>query len=88
MLTEEQIPAHTHEMANNAANVPVDATHPAGNYFGRVAGMNAYHNSAATGSTVGHALHTAGAGQPHENLDPYLVVNWIICVNGLFPSRS
>jgi microcystin-dependent protein len=33
------------------------------------------------------ALWFAGDGQPHENRQPYLVINFIICVQGVFPSR-
>jgi microcystin-dependent protein len=39
-----------------------------------------------TGGTVTNAL--AGGGQPVETLPPYLVINYIICVYGLFPSRQ
>ena len=31
---------------------------------------------------------TAGGGQPHENMQPYLVVNFVIALQGLFPSRN
>jgi len=29
-----------------------------------------------------------GGSQPHENLQPYLVVNFIIAVEGIYPSRN
>jgi microcystin-dependent protein len=40
--------------------------------------------SAAPGVTVG----VAGGNQPHENLQPYLALNFIICIEGLFPPRD
>ena len=30
----------------------------------------------------------AGGGQGHENMQPYLVVNYVIAIEGLFPSRN
>jgi microcystin-dependent protein len=30
----------------------------------------------------------AGSNQPHNNLPPYLALTFIICLNGIFPSRS
>jgi microcystin-dependent protein len=34
------------------------------------------------------ALQLAGGSQPHENMQPYLTINFCICVNGIFPPRS
>jgi microcystin-dependent protein len=34
------------------------------------------------------AVALVGGGQPHENMPPYLVINWIIALFGIFPSRS
>lgn len=39
-----------------------------------------------TGGSVINAV--AGSGQPYLNLQPYQVLNYIICVNGMFPSRN
>jgi microcystin-dependent protein len=34
------------------------------------------------------ATTTVGGGQPHENRQPYLVLNYIIALQGIYPSRS
>jgi microcystin-dependent protein len=34
------------------------------------------------------AIGAAGAGQPHDNMQPYLAVNYIIALAGIFPSRN
>lgn len=40
----------------------------------------------ATSATAGY-MTSVGGGQPHENRPPYLVLNWIIALEGIFPSR-
>ena len=34
------------------------------------------------------AFYPGGGGQPHENRPPYLVANWCIALQGIFPSRD
>jgi microcystin-dependent protein len=41
-------------------------------------------NPAAVQTTIG----VAGGSQPHNNMQPYLGVNYIICMEGIFPSRN
>jgi microcystin-dependent protein len=41
-----------------------------------------------TGMAVGTTVHPTGGSQPHNNMQPYLTINWIICMQGVFPSRS
>lgn len=51
-----------------------------------------YTNAAANtslGSVSGNVtIEPSGGGQPHENRQPYQVVNYIICLEGIFPPRS
>lgn len=35
-----------------------------------------------------NAIGATGGGQPHDNQQPYLTLNYIICVDGIFPSRG
>ncbi len=39
-------------------------------------------------TAVPSAVKPAGGDQPHDNMPPYLVINYIICVNGVYPSRQ
>jgi microcystin-dependent protein len=46
--------------------------------------------SAAAPNTAmnGAALATVGGGQPHDNMKPYLVMTYVIALEGVFPPRS
>ena len=83
MLTQDQIPSHTHTAtaSGNAASTadPTDAYWANG-------GKTAY-GSSANAQMAGSALGTVG-GQPHDNMQPYLVLNYCIALQGIFPSRN
>jgi microcystin-dependent protein len=83
-LTTVQLPSHSHPVAANSN--PGNASSPTGNYFG-VAPETVY---TATGNPVamGTLVGSAGGSQPHENRQPYLTVNYIIALVGIYPSQS
>jgi microcystin-dependent protein len=83
-LNANEVPAHNHVLSA-AANS--NLTSPTGNLPGS-AGVVAY--TALTNTAPMHAgtLSTVGASQPHENRQPYLVMNWLIALTGIFPSRN
>ena len=88
----------------NAHSTVGTTTSPGGNIPAQNTASNVYSTSApnvtlssasiessATASVTATATTTlgnSGAGQPHENRMPYLVVNWIIAESGTFPSRN
>jgi microcystin-dependent protein len=47
-----------------------------------------YVSSAATGTLAPTAISMAGSSLPHNNIQPYLCVNFIIALQGIFPSRA
>lgn len=87
-LTEAQMPNHTHEMT--ASPNPGEAPGPAkGNALARSVGASVY---APPNKLVSFAAETmptvAGGSQPHNNMQPFLAINFIIALQGLYPSRS
>jgi microcystin-dependent protein len=85
-LTVAEIPAHSHLLAatTNAPNVGS----PSGNSWAQPATVDAYSPGPTDSAMGGTAIAGAGAGQPHNNLSPYLVVNFCIALVGVFPSRN
>jgi microcystin-dependent protein len=90
-LNADQMPAHTH--SPNAISAAGTKTLPAGNLWARGStGVNSPYNAYSTiapNSVMNpEAIGATGGGQPHNNLQPYLTVNFIIALAGIFPARS
>lgn len=92
-LASSNIPAHTHAVKAIEGRAQSAST-PAGNFFGEVSATevgNIYDSNPAapflamSPSTLGPS---AGGGVPHPNMMPYLALNWIISLQGVFPQRS
>lgn len=82
-LLTTQMPAHNHGIA--AANGGATASRPGGNV---PAGGGTY-ASASDGAVMNAAMvQNAGGGQPHENRQPFLGLNYCIALEGIFPSRN
>jgi len=84
-LTISQIPNHTHT-AMAAASV-ANTGSPAGAYWAMPRAL-LYSSSAPNVDMNANALASTGGGQPHDNRKPFLVVNYVIALQGIFPSRN
>lgn len=86
-LTTAQLPQHTHNlMGINAPGTTYAATGASG--LARSAGGNAYQSNASNTDLHVDALTDTGGGQAHTNMQPYLVMNFIIALVGTYPSRG
>lgn len=84
-LTRDQLPVHTHTAA--ASDATGTATSPAGNVW--AAGSTTEYSSGAPSTTMSPAaLAAAGGNQPHENMPPYVGINFIIALNGIYPPQD
>jgi len=83
-LTVGEIPMHTHTVS--ASSVDGDSPLPAGNYLG--AADNFYAPPVNAVSLQQATVSNAGGGQPHDNMQPYLVLNYCIALQGIFPSQN
>lgn len=81
-LLTSQIPAHTHAIQASAAAGAEDPTNQG------PAGAKAYGPATSLVAMAGAAIANAGGSQPHENMQPYLTINYIIALTGIYPSRS
>ena len=85
-LTQQQLPVHTHTANANTPNANQPA--PAGNVWG-AGTLSAYTSTQAADTTMNPAALTpAGGSQPHDNMPPYLCLNFIIATEGIYPSPS
>lgn len=93
-LLVNQMPQHNHLVAvnNQAGSVadPTNALLAEGNSgSGRDPNLlSNFTSGAATGSLAPTAISVAGGGQSHANIQPFLCVNFIIALQGIFPSRQ
>lgn len=85
-LSEAQMPNHTHSM--EAVLRPADENDPAGLYYGLTPGNNLYGSANNLTPMADQALDSTGGSQAHNNLQPFLAMNFIIALVGLYPSRS
>ena len=85
-LLQSEIPGHTHTaLANSGVG---DQYGPTGNFFAGDAGGNNLYAATANAQMAPGTIAPAGGSQPHNNLQPYLVLNYIIALQGIYPPRS
>lgn len=84
-LTTAQIPTHTHAMIANSgiANSP----NPGNNLLGASSQVNMFFGDPPN-VQMGASVGPAGGSQPHDNMMPFLCVNFIISLFGIFPSQT
>lgn len=85
-LTVSQIPAHSH-VPLCLANAGSSDT-PSGNFWAAATGATNYDDGAPSAALAPAAIGSAGGSQPHDNMIPFLVINFIISLFGVFPSQS
>lgn len=85
-LTLNQLPTHTHPM--QASPQLASSPNPQGNLTARSTTVDLYINEAPSVNLHAQAISLAGGSQPHSNFQPYLCVNHIISLFGIFPSPA
>lgn len=92
-LLRDQMPMHNHSV--NVNNSPGAAADPSNAYLGEFATgdprnptlINGYATS-SNATLAQNAISEAGGNQGHNNIQPFLTVNFIIALNGIYPSRQ
>jgi microcystin-dependent protein len=85
-LTTNQIPTHNHPLIAST-NIATQSS-PSNTVLAQSSGAQMYFGDVTDSSLAPNTLQTAGGSQPHENMQPYLAVNFIIALYGIFPSQN
>ena len=86
MLTQAEVPQHPHLVSGTDAT----GTHtgPANAVWATSARSDAQYSAQGTTSMSPAAMGTAGNSAPHNNMQPFLTLNFIIALEGVYPSRN
>jgi microcystin-dependent protein len=87
-LNINQVPSHTHQLQGTTSSA--NQTRPAGGLLAATSGPSTQLYTGASGLApmTGATVANYGGGTPHENRQPFLVMNWCIALSGIFPSRN
>jgi microcystin-dependent protein len=92
LLTTQEMPQHNHSMVANATpGTTRNPTQPSGEpvNLARSAGGFAYKNPVANILPMNQqAIAQSGSNQPHQNMQAYLSILFIICIEGVYPKRQ
>ncbi|HEX2085006.1 MAG TPA: tail fiber protein [Solirubrobacteraceae bacterium] len=85
-LTIQQIPSHTHPLL--ASTSAGSANSPAGNVLAGSPTIDMYRETSPSVALAPTTVGPTGGSQPHTNFQPYLCVNFILSLFGIFPSPT
>jgi microcystin-dependent protein len=86
-LNISELPAHQHTPQGSSTD-PATASSASGNLWGFNSASPQY-QPAPDGTAMNPAgIQPTGGSQPHDNMSPYLVLNFIIALQGIFPSQN
>jgi microcystin-dependent protein len=85
-LTVQQIPAHAHPLLVNSGQGSANSTQ--NNVLAASPTLDLYREAQPTVALFSGAVGPTGGSQPHTNFQPYLCVDFIISLFGIFPSPT
>jgi microcystin-dependent protein len=85
-LTVQQIPIHSHALL--ASTSPGNLNAPGGNLIAESAAVKVYIEDTPSVNMNFNSVTPTGGSQPHENCQPFLCINFIISLFGVFPSQT
>ena len=86
-ITITELPQHNHLLQGIAATE--NSAVPNGRYLANTQGALAIYGPASNLAAMFHGdISAVGGSQPHNNQSPYLVLTWIIALQGIFPSQT
>lgn len=85
-LTAQQMPAHSHALL--ASNDIANEADPGGNVSAQTGTFDGYQSTPGSVPMAAQSLSPVGGSQPHDNMQPYLCINYIISLFGIFPTQT
>jgi microcystin-dependent protein len=85
-LTIQQIPNHTHAFTGSSANG--SQANPSANIMATMTSVTPYAEDFVAANFAPNTISPTGGSQPHENTQPFLCINFIISLFGVFPSQT
>jgi len=85
-ITEAQLPSHTHTMQGSSSTA--NQSGPQNRVVAEASTFSLYQSGAPNVQMLPDAITSVGGGQSHTNLMPFLCINFIIALFGVFPSRN
>jgi microcystin-dependent protein len=86
-LSIAEIPTHVH-VVNGTTNTAIDNAPTNGKMLSNSIGADAYSSPSNLGAMATNAVSSVGGSQPHLNMQPFLVLNFSIALQGIFPSQN
>jgi microcystin-dependent protein len=83
-ISQNEMPTHLHAL--QAAGVDATVPVPTGNLLGQFS--SGYRNASNLVALPATTVTSTGGSQPHENMSPYLTLNFCIALQGIFPSQN
>jgi microcystin-dependent protein len=88
-LTSNQMPTHTHPAIADGNQATTNQTLPTNNSYGTLATTKIYSTKTTSLQQMNNQmLQSQGGSQPHDNMQPYLALTYIISLFGIFPSPT
>jgi microcystin-dependent protein len=84
-LTLNEMPSHTHGVRGSTGNGIGDA--PGGRFPARMPSAIPHYHATPNADLAAAAVQPAGGGVPHTNMQPYLVLNYMIALQGIYPQQ-
>jgi len=88
-LTVNELPSHNHPLnANGTASGRSTVASPANNFSAQNSDASGNYATTADGTMNAQAIGATGGNRPVNNMQPTIGINYIICTEGIYPSRS